>query len=176
MCSVTDSHAQHPGFDSRHLHNRWDWWHSPVTLLLGTSIWDGAGNLTQVSITWLSLKWLVVALVLEVEWSRVWDIPLVLTTWNCGIVQGSGGLRPRILLTTLLIDRLPKQKPPFQCSPGRFEGSQSDWFLLATNGDIQAINAGSPNVHINLHTVQKVDGGKGKWLKETMPNKYHYIN
>ena len=38
-------------------------------------------------------------------------------------------------------------------------------------GDVQAINAGSPNVHINLHTVQKVDGGKGKWLKETMPNK-----
>ena len=37
---------------------------------------------------------------------------------------------------------------------------------LATNGDIQAINAGSPNVHINLHTVQKVDGGKGKMVGE----------
>ena len=37
--------------------------------------------------------------------------------------------------------------------------------------NIPAINAGSSNVHINLHSVQKVDGGKGKWLKETMPNK-----
>ena len=43
----------------------------------------------------------VAALVLEAEWSRVWEIPLVLTTWNCGIAQGSGGTRPRILLTTL---------------------------------------------------------------------------
>ena len=56
---------------------------------------------TQVSITWLSLKWLADALVLEAEWSRIWEIPLVLTTWNCGIAQGSGGTRPRILLTTL---------------------------------------------------------------------------
>ena len=32
---VTASHAKHPGFDSRRLHNRRDWWHSPVTLLLG---------------------------------------------------------------------------------------------------------------------------------------------
>ena len=61
-------------------------------------------------------------------------------------------------------------------SPGRYEGSQSDCILLATNGDIQAINAGSPNVHINLHTVQKVDGGKGKMVGEQpCPIKYHYI-
>ena len=67
------------------------------------------------------------------------------------------------------------QKLTLLSSPGRYEGSQSDCILLATNGDIQAINAGSPNVHINLHTVQKVDGGKGKWLKETMPNKKYII-
>ena len=65
---------------------------------------------TQVFITWLSLKWLVAALVLEAEWSWVWEIPLVLTTWNCGIAQGSGGIRPRILLTTLWTERLPMQK------------------------------------------------------------------
>ena len=35
MCSVTTSHAGNPGFDSGHLHNPWDWWFSPVTLLLG---------------------------------------------------------------------------------------------------------------------------------------------
>ena len=68
-------------------------------------------------------------------------------------------------------EKAPKAKLPFQCSPGRYEGIQSDSILLATNGDIQVINAGSSNVHINLHTVQKVDGGKEKWLKETMPKK-----
>ena len=96
----------------------------------------GMELVTQVSITWLSLKWLVAALVLEAEWSWVWEIPLVLSTWNCAIAQGLGGA-----------------KLPFQCSPG----SQSDCILLATNGDIQAINDGSSNVHINLHSVQKVD-------------------
>ena len=35
MCCVTTSHAGNPGFDSGHLHNPWDWWFSPVTLLLG---------------------------------------------------------------------------------------------------------------------------------------------
>ena len=44
--------------------------------------------------------------------------------------------------------------------------SQSDCILLATNGDIQAINTGSPNVHIYIHTVQKVDRGKGKMVGE----------
>ena len=68
------------------------------------------------------------------------------------------------------------QKLTLLSSPGRYEGSQSDCILLATNGDIQAINAGSPNVHINLHTVQKVDGGKGKMVGEQpCPIKYHYI-
>ena len=67
--------------------------------------------------------------------------------------------KPRILLTMLWTERLPMQKLPFQCSPVRYEGSQSDCILLATNGDIQAIYAGSPNVYINLHMVQKVDRG-----------------
>ena len=50
--------------------------------------------------------------------------------------------------------------------------SKTDYILLATNGDIQAINAGSPSVDINLHTVQKLDGGKVKWLKKR--NHAHY--
>ena len=33
---------------------------------------------------------------------------------------------------------------------------------LATNGDIQATNIGSTNVHINVQTVQKMDREKGK--------------
>ena len=45
----------------------------------------------QVSITWMSLKWLAAALVLETEWSEIWEIPLVLTIWNSDIAQGSGG-------------------------------------------------------------------------------------
>ena len=34
--------------------------------------------------------------------------------------------KPRILLTMLWTERLPMQKLPFQCSPVRYEGSQSD--------------------------------------------------
>ena len=77
MCSVTASHAQRLGFDSRHQHNRREWRLSPVTLLR-----QGYGMelVTQVSITWLSLNWLIAALLLEAEWSWVWEIPLVLTT------------------------------------------------------------------------------------------------
>ena len=41
---------------------------------------------------------------------------------------------------------------------------------------IQAINAWSQNVHINLHTEQKVDGEKGKMVEEQpCPTKNHYI-
>ena len=67
------------------------------------------------------------------------------------------------------------QKLTLLSSPGRYEGSQSDCILLATN-DINAINAGSPNVLKNLNTVQKVDRGKGKMVDEQpCPIKYHYI-
>ena len=106
MCSVTALHAQHPGFDSHCLHNCRDWCLSPVSLLLG------------VSITWLSLKWLVAAFVLEAEWSRIWEIPLVLTTWNCGIAQGSGDTRPRIILT-----RLPLQNYHFNAHQRGMKGA-----------------------------------------------------
>ena len=34
------------------------------------------------------------------------------------------------------------------------------------NEDMQAINVGSPNVHINLQTVQQVKGGKEKMVGE----------
>ena len=67
------------------------------------------------------------------------------------------------------------QKLTLLSSPGKYEGSESDCILLATNGNIQAISAGSPNVNINLHTVQKVDEGKGKMIGEQpCPIKYHY--
>ena len=70
MFSVTASHAQHPRFDF-----------SPPTQLSGLVAQScnpatggqgyGMELVTQVSITWLSLKWLVAALVLEAEWSRI---------------------------------------------------------------------------------------------------------
>ena len=34
--------------------------------------------------------------------------------------------------------------------------------LLDANGDIQAINTGSPTVHTYLPNVLRVEGGKGK--------------
>ena len=40
------------------------------------------------------------------------------------------------------------------------------------NGDIQAINAGSPDVHINLQ--YKSGRRQGKWLKTTVPTKHKY--
>ena len=43
------------------------------------------------------------------------------------------------------------------------------------NGDIQAINAGSPDVHINLQ-YKKWTEVQGKWLRTTMPTKHKYIN
>ena len=57
------------------------------------------------------------------------------------------------------------KKLPFQSSPGRYEGSKSDCILLATKGDIQAIKAGSSNVHINLHFLQKSGQKKGKMVE-----------
>ena len=53
---------------------------------------------TQISITWLSLKWLVTALVLESGVELGLEDPIVLTKWNCGIAQASGGTRPMIPL------------------------------------------------------------------------------
>ena len=55
------------------------------------------------------------------------------------------------------------------------KGASQDCILLATNGDIQAVNAGSPIVYIYLHTVQKVVRGKWKMVGEQLcPTKYHY--
>ena len=39
-----------------------------------------------------------------------------------------------------------------------YEGSQSVCILPASNGDIQAINAGSPNVHTN-RDIQAINAG-----------------
>ena len=40
-------------------------------------------------------------------------------------------------------------------------------------GDIQAINAGSPDVHLNLQ-YKKWTEVQGKWLRTTMPTKHKY--
>ena len=41
-------------------------------------------------------------------------------------------------------------------------------------GDIQAINAGSPDVHINLQ-YKKWTEVQGKWLRTTMPTKHQNV-
>ena len=48
----------------------------------------------------------------------------------------------------------------FTFSNVKYSSLQSDFIMLATNGDIQAINAGSPNLHTKVFTVQKVDREK----------------
>ena len=57
MCSVTASHAKHPGFDSRCPHNRRDWWHSPVTLLLGDKDmeWLEESSLVTLLVSWIHI-------------------------------------------------------------------------------------------------------------------------
>ena len=42
------------------------------------------------------------------------------------------------------------------------------------NGDMQAINAGSQNVHINVQ-YKKWTEVQGKWLRTTMPTKHNSI-
>ena len=57
MCSVTASHAKHPGFNSRCPHNRRDWWHSPVTLLLGDKDmeWLEKSSLVTLLVSWIHI-------------------------------------------------------------------------------------------------------------------------
>ena len=58
---------------------------SPVTLLLGGQGY-GMELVTQVSITWLRLKWLVAALVLEAEWKSGLGDPTGpdhMELWHC---------------------------------------------------------------------------------------------
>ena len=57
MCSVTASHARHPEFDSRHPHNRRDWWHSPVTLLLRDKDmeWLEKSSLVTLLVSWIHI-------------------------------------------------------------------------------------------------------------------------
>ena len=92
---VVSQLAKHPGFDSHRLHNCPDWWLNPVSLLLGDKD-NGMDLLTQVSSTWLNLKWLSAALVLKAEWSWVCEIhtgPDHIELWHCTrvfVVQGTG--------------------------------------------------------------------------------------
>ena len=83
---------------------------------------------------------------------------------SCDIAETSGGTARSILCSE--IKGFQCKSLPFQCSPVRYEGSQSDWILLATNGDVQAINAGSSIVHINLHSAQNLHRRKGKMFSE----------
>ena len=60
------------------------------------------------------------------------------------------------------------KKLTFDAHQGGMKGASQDCILLATNGDIQAVNAGSPIVYIYLHTVQKVVTGKWKMVGEQL--------
>ena len=60
--------------------------------------------------------------------SRVHEIPLVQTTWNCGIAQGSGGTYNAQNPINHVLDRKAPNSKSYhfnQCSPGRYEGSQT---------------------------------------------------
>ena len=124
MCSVTALYPKHPGFDSRHPHNHQDWWLSPLTLLLGTRIWDEAGNPGLYNL---------------VEQSGVRFVRSHCSSFKKTVAlhnaHGSGWYKA-------LNWKAPNaKKHPFQFSLGRYVGSQSDCILLAINGeDIQAIN------------------------------------
>ena len=75
-------------------------------------------------------------------WSRVCEIPLVLPHGTVALQTGQ----------VVLYER----EPWSDCT-----------YPACTNGDTQAINAaGSPNVHTDLHSVQKVNRGKGKMVGE----------
>ena len=56
MCNVTASHAKDPGFDYHRPYNRQDWWHSPVTLLLGGI--QGYGLVRGFSLITLLVSWI----------------------------------------------------------------------------------------------------------------------
>ena len=66
----------------------------------GQEYWDGAGHPNLNNLVEFEMA----------KWSRVCEIPLVLTTLNCGIARGSGGTRHKILLPQLLTERLPIEK------------------------------------------------------------------
>ena len=55
MCSVTASHAKHPGFDSRLPQNRRDRCSSPATLLLGDKDmdWLPESSLITLLVSWI---------------------------------------------------------------------------------------------------------------------------
>ena len=92
MCNVTASHAQHPGYDSRRLHNRQDWCLSPV---LGNKGFE-MELVIQITINWLIMKWLVAALEPGLGDHTG---PDHMELWHCA--KKKLGTRPRILLTTL---------------------------------------------------------------------------
>ena len=171
MFIVTASHAKHPGFDSRCPHNRRDCMVAqscnPATGGQGTVI--GIKLIIHVCITWLSLKWLAAALVLEAEWSRVCEIPLFLNTWNCGI-----------LFTTLWTERLPMQKGcHFKAHQGGMKGALVRLFPACYKWKHSGYKCWvSKCAHkFIVHTVQKVDRGKGKLVcEQPCPlQKYGYI-
>ena len=113
-------------------------------------------------------------------WSRVESVRSH-WSWPYGTVAlyiRSSGTRHRILLTTLWTKRFPIPNflnLPFKCSPGRYEGSHTVSCLPQMETFKLYINAVSPNVHINLHTVQKVDGVKEIMVGEQTCKKTLYI-
>ena len=55
MCSVIASHSNDLRFNSCRPLNHWDWWHSPVTLLLGDKDmeWLEESNLVTLIVNWI---------------------------------------------------------------------------------------------------------------------------
>ena len=147
---------------------------NPVTG--GQGYWDGAGNPCLLKLVELEMACGCLGLWSRVE-SGLWDStgPDHMELWHCKCTMVGGVTKAQDPINHTLNWKAPNSKSyTISCSPGRYEGSQSDCNLLATNGDIQAIKAGSPNVHIYLHILYKSGWRKrenGWW--PTMPNKNH---
>ena len=73
MCSVTASHAKDPGFDSRRLPNRLEWWLSPGTM------------------QWLEKSSLVTLLGFKLKLTSIRGI--ILLSWECGTAMILTGRR-----------------------------------------------------------------------------------
>ena len=91
----------------------------------GQGYWDGAGNPGLYSLVVIEM-----ASHCNGSWRRVESWPHRTVALHKGrVVQGTGSYLPGSELKGSQCKKL-----PFQCSPGRYKGSQSDCILLDTNG------------------------------------------
>ena len=142
MYSVPALHAKDPMIDSCQPHHYCQGLGAqscnPATGEQG--YWDGDANPGLYNLVEIEMA-------SQVEWSWVCKIPQgPVTTWNWVIAQGSVGTRHRIWIRIQALNwKAPIAKA--MISMLHTEGSQSDCILLAINGDIHAINAGSSHIH-----------------------------